>query len=119
MARAGKLTRSVATNMAGRGTDIMLGGNRISPPRAEERGLSPSRLEEYEKAGRRLERAEEVGPSTRRWLSSAAVRAGHQTPRVGRSTASCGRSGARATPAIRFYLSLGDDLMRLFNERVQ
>src|SRR5271154_5524698 len=123
--RKGAVT--VATNMAGRGTDIMLGGNPefIADQELHDRGLSPVETpDEYEKAwpeavakakravAEEHEQVVEAGgpyrPGTER----------HESRRIdnqlrGRS----GRQGDRG--ASRFYLSLEDDLMRLFNsERV-
>ncbi len=119
--RKGAVT--VATNMAGRGTDIMLGGNpeHIAADELRSRGLSPVQTpEEYEAAWPdALERA------------SASVKAEHdevvevgglyvlgterhESRRIDNQLR--GRSGRQGDPGLsRFYLSLGDDLMRLFN----
>ncbi|NUW30090.1 preprotein translocase subunit SecA [Nonomuraea sp. SMC257] len=119
--RKGAVT--VATNMAGRGTDIMLGGNPEFRADLElrQRGLDPVETpEEYEKAWpEALEKA------------NAAVKAEHdEVTRIGGlyvlgterhesrriDNQLRGRSGRQGDPGeSRFYLSLGDDLMRLFN----
>ncbi len=114
---------TVATNMAGRGTDIMLGGNPEFSAAAQlrEKGLSPvDDPEEYEAAWpEALERATEAVR-----LEHEDVRAAgglyvlgterHESRRIDNQLR--GRSGRQGDPGeSRFYLSLGDDLMRLFN----
>jgi preprotein translocase subunit SecA len=119
--RKGAVT--VATNMAGRGTDIMLGGNPefIAAAELRERGLSPVETpEEYEAAwGDALERAaasvkaehEEVVESGGLYVLGTER---HESRRIDNQLR--GRSGRQGDPGLsRFYLSLGDDLMRLFN----
>ncbi|GII61420.1 protein translocase subunit SecA [Sphaerisporangium krabiense] len=114
---------TVATNMAGRGTDIMLGGN--SEFRADlelqQRGLSPSETpEEYEKAwpealekardAVKTEHEEVVGLGGLYVLGTER----HESRRIDNQLR--GRSGRQGDPGeSRFYLSLEDDLMRLFN----
>jgi preprotein translocase subunit SecA len=119
--RKGAVT--VATNMAGRGTDIMLGGNpeHIAADELRSRGLSPVETpEEYERAWPdALERAS-VSVKTEH---DEVVEAGglyvlgterHESRRIDNQLR--GRSGRQGDPGLsRFYLSLGDDLMRLFN----
>jgi preprotein translocase subunit SecA len=119
--RKGAVT--VATNMAGRGTDIMLGGNpeHIAADELRSRGLSPvDTPEEYEKAWpEALERAK-AGVAAEH---DEVVEAGglyvlgterHESRRIDNQLR--GRSGRQGDPGLsRFYLSLGDDLMRLFN----
>ncbi|HZG94872.1 MAG TPA: preprotein translocase subunit SecA [Mycobacteriales bacterium] len=119
--RAGAVT--VATNMAGRGTDIMLGGNPEFMAAAELRnkGLSPlDDAEAYEAAWpEALERAK----STVKIQHEEVQQAGglyvlgtkrHESRRIDNQLR--GRSGRQGDPGeSRFYLSLGDDLMRLFN----
>ncbi len=119
--RKGAVT--VATNMAGRGTDIMLGGNpeHIAADELRSRGLSPVESpEEYEKAWPdALERA----TSSVKAEHDEVVEAGglyvlgterHESRRIDNQLR--GRSGRQGDPGLsRFYLSLGDDLMRLFN----
>jgi preprotein translocase subunit SecA len=119
--RKGAVT--VATNMAGRGTDIMLGGNPEVLAAAElaRRGLSPvDNPEEYEAAWpAALEAAEQavaaeheevVGLGGLYVLGTER----HDSRRIDNQLR--GRSGRQGDPGeSRFYLSLGDDLMRLFN----
>jgi preprotein translocase subunit SecA len=119
--RKGAVT--VATNMAGRGTDIMLGGNPESMATMElaGRGLSPVETpEDYESAwAGALEKAEAavvteheevVGLGGLYVLGTER----HDSRRIDNQLR--GRSGRQGDPGeSRFYLSLGDDLMRLFN----
>ncbi|GAA3131119.1 MULTISPECIES: preprotein translocase subunit SecA [Nonomuraea] len=119
--RKGAVT--VATNMAGRGTDIMLGGN--SEFRADlelrQRGLDPVETpEEYEKAyAEALEKARaavkaEHDEVTKLGGLYVLGTERHESRRIDNQLR--GRSGRQGDPGeSRFYLSLGDDLMRLFN----
>ncbi|MEZ0074993.1 preprotein translocase subunit SecA [Planotetraspora sp. GP83] len=114
---------TVATNMAGRGTDIMLGGNPEfrADLELQQRGLSPSETpEEYEKAWpEALEKAKEAVKAEHEEV----VELGglyvlgterHESRRIDNQLR--GRSGRQGDPGeSRFYLSLEDDLMRLFN----
>ncbi|GAB2917090.1 preprotein translocase subunit SecA [Nonomuraea fastidiosa] len=119
--RKGAVT--VATNMAGRGTDIMLGGN--SEFRADQelrqRGLDPVETpEEYEKAY--PEALEKARAAVKAEHDEVVALGGlyvlgterHESRRIDNQLR--GRSGRQGDPGeSRFYLSLGDDLMRLFN----
>ncbi|MBB5777443.1 preprotein translocase subunit SecA [Nonomuraea jabiensis] len=119
--RKGAVT--VATNMAGRGTDIMLGGN--SEFRADlelrQRGLDPVETpEEYEKAY--PEALEKARAAVKAEHDEVTALGGlyvlgterHESRRIDNQLR--GRSGRQGDPGeSRFYLSLGDDLMRLFN----
>jgi preprotein translocase subunit SecA len=119
--RKGAVT--VATNMAGRGTDIMLGGNpdHIADRELHSRGLSPLETpEEYEQAWpEALEKAKQAVQEEHEEV----VEAGglyvlgterHESRRIDNQLR--GRSGRQGDPGLsRFYLSLEDDLMRLFN----
>ncbi len=123
--RKGAVT--VATNMAGRGTDIMLGGNPefIADQELHQRGLSPVETpEDYEaawpeavaKAKRAVaEEHEEVVAAGGLYVLGTER---HESRRIDNQLR--GRSGRQGDPGeSRFYLSLEDDLMRLFNsERV-
>ena len=113
---------TVATNMAGRGTDIMLGGNPEHRAVAvlKSRGLDPEETpEEYENAWpQALKEAKEavatehdevVGLGGLYVLGSER----HESRRIDNQLR--GRSGRQGDPGeSRFYLSLEDDLMRLF-----
>src|SRR5580692_1251385 len=119
--RKGAVT--VATNMAGRGTDIMLGGNPefIADLELHQRGLSPVETpEDFEAAW-----PEAVDKAKRAVAEEheAVVAAGglyvlgterHESRRIDNQLR--GRSGRQGDPGeSRFYLSLEDDLMRMFN----
>jgi preprotein translocase subunit SecA len=122
--RKGAVT--VATNMAGRGTDIMLGGNPEFAARAElaQRGLDPvDTPEDYdaawpdalEKATRAVaaEHDEVVELGGLYVLGTER----HESRRIDNQLR--GRSGRQGDPGeSRFYLSLQDDLMRLFKSNV-
>src|SRR5437764_2128246 len=119
--RKGAVT--VATNMAGRGTDIMLGGNPEFMAAAELAGrvLAPLETpEDYEaawpdalakaKASVETEHNEVVSLGGLYVLGTER----HESRRIDNQLR--GRSGRQGDPGeSRFYLSLGDDLMRLFN----
>ncbi|MEO6502448.1 MAG: preprotein translocase subunit SecA [Jatrophihabitantaceae bacterium] len=119
--RKGAVT--VATNMAGRGTDIMLGGNPEFAADSElrELGLSPADTpQEYEAAWpAALDKAKErnarehdevVGLGGLYVLGTER----HESRRIDNQLR--GRSGRQGDPGLsRFYLSLGDDLMVRFN----
>ncbi|GAA0999455.1 preprotein translocase subunit SecA [Subtercola frigoramans] len=124
IAQAGRLGAvTVATNMAGRGTDIMLGGNTefLAVAQMNARGLSPiDTPEEYElawddvfaevKAGVE-EEAEKVVEAGGLYVLGTER---HESRRIDNQLR--GRSGRQGDPGeSRFYLSLTDDLMRLFN----
>ncbi len=118
--RRGSVT--VATNMAGRGTDIMLGGNPEAMAQATlaQQGLSPIETpEDYENAwpdalhaaekSVAAEHEEVVGLGGLYVLASER----HESRRIDNQLR--GRSGRQGDPGeTRFYLSLEDDLMRLF-----
>lgn len=118
---AGAVT--VATNMAGRGTDIMLGGNPdfLADLELRGRGLDPvEHREAYEAAwdetvARMKEQvaaeAEEVREAGGLYVLGTER---HESRRIDNQLR--GRSGRQGDPGeSRFYLSLGDELMRRFN----
>ena len=118
--RRGAVT--VATNMAGRGTDIMLGGNPefMAAAALAQKGLSPVEDPEgYEaawpaaleqaQAAVKAEHDEVVGLGGLYVLSTER----HESRRIDNQLR--GRSGRQGDPGeSQFYLSLEDDLMRLF-----
>lgn len=119
--RKGAVT--VATNMAGRGTDIILGGNAeaMAIERMKEKGLDPERDREgYEAAwpGVLAEAEAEIGNEHQEVLDLGGLYVvgteRHESRRIDNQLR--GRSGRQGDPGeSRFYLSLTDDLMRLFN----
>jgi preprotein translocase subunit SecA len=124
VAQAGRLGAvTVATNMAGRGTDIMLGGNAefLAVSELNAQGLSPSETpEEYEAAWdgvfERIKGQVEVEAQKVRDVGGLYVLGTerHESRRIDNQLR--GRSGRQGDPGeSRFYLSLTDDLMRLFN----
>jgi len=113
----------VATNMAGRGTDIMLGGNAefLTVEALAKKGLSPEENpEEYETAwATEFEKIkQEVAVEAEKVLSVGGLYVlgteRHESRRIDNQLR--GRSGRQGDVGeSRFYLSLTDDLMRLFN----
>ena len=114
---------TVATNMAGRGTDVVLGGNVdfLLDLRLRERGLDPVETpEEYEAAwheqlpavkAQAAEEAEHVCEVGGLYVLGTER---HESRRIDNQLR--GRSGRQGDPGeSRFYLSLGDELMRRFN----
>ncbi|MCQ9136423.1 MULTISPECIES: preprotein translocase subunit SecA [Streptomyces] len=122
--RKGAVT--VATNMAGRGTDIKLGGNPDDLAEAElrQRGLDPEEhIEEWAQALpaalEKAERAVKAEFEEVKELGGLYVLGTerHESRRIDNQLR--GRSGRQGDPGeSRFYLSLGDDLMRLFKAQM-
>ena len=124
IARAGTIGAvTVATNMAGRGTDIMLGGNPefMADFELQRKGISPvDSAEEYEriwptelanqKAAVKEEHEKVVNLGGLYVLGTER----HESRRIDNQLR--GRSGRQGDPGeSRFYLSLQDELMRRFN----
>lgn len=120
IAQAGRLgSVTIATNMAGRGTDIILGGNAefLAKDFLRSRGIDPSEAtpEEYQLT---LEEAKAITSKEH----EAVVKLGglyiigterHESRRIDNQLR--GRAGRQGDPgASRFYVSMEDDLMRLF-----
>ena len=127
IARAGTVGAvTVATNMAGRGTDIMLGGNPefMADFELQKRGLSPVETpEDYEaawadelaKQKAAVEKEHEVVVELGGLYVLGTER--HESRRIDNQLR--GRSGRQGDPGeSRFYLSLQDDLMRRFNSGI-
>lgn len=142
VAQAGKRGAvTIATNMAGRGTDIMLGGNAEFMAKAEMRkkGYSEEMIYEATAYGETedeeiLEARQTYKELNEKYKKEIATEAEqvreagglfilgterHDSRRIDNQLR--GRAGRQGDPgASRFYLSLEDDLMRLFGgERIQ
>jgi preprotein translocase subunit SecA len=124
IARAGvKGAVTVATNMAGRGTDIMLGGNPefMADFELQRRGISPvDNAAEYEAAWpiELAKQKDAVASGHEEVVSLGGLYVlgteRHESRRIDNQLR--GRSGRQGDPGeSRFYLSLQDDLMRRFN----
>lgn len=120
IAQAGRFGAvTIATNMAGRGTDILLGGNPglLVEDFLRAKGIDPESASEEEYAS-----AVEVAQKTCKEEHRAVIEAGglavlgterHDSRRIDNQLR--GRSGRQGDPGFsQFYLSLEDDLMRLF-----
>lgn len=104
---------TISTNMAGRGTDILLGGNPGSLALSMTKGEKGS--EEYEKA---LEKARDICSKDKEEV----IRLGglhilgterHESRRIDNQLR--GRAGRQGDPgSSRFYVSLEDEIMRIF-----
>nr|WP_010132546.1 preprotein translocase subunit SecA [Microbulbifer agarilyticus] len=119
IAQAGRPgTVTIATNMAGRGTDIVLGGN------------WEAEVEELQEREKRDATAEEIDKIKADWATrhETVIEAGglhiigterHESRRIDNQLR--GRAGRQGDPGVtRFYLSLEDNLMRIFaSDRVK
>lgn len=134
IAQAGRLAAvTIATNMAGRGTDILLGGNHESLAEDEFRAEFGCVCEEYfdkpdvdadakDKAEKRLEQLRDKYRQQTKNERENVVNAGglhiigterHESRRIDNQLR--GRSGRQGDPgSSQFFISLEDDLMRLF-----
>ena len=124
IARAGTIGAvTVATNMAGRGTDIMLGGNPefMADFELQRQGLNPVETPEaYEKAwpAEIAKQKDSVAKEHETVVSLGGLYVlgteRHESRRIDNQLR--GRSGRQGDPGeSRFYLSLQDELMRRFN----
>jgi len=105
---------TIATNMAGRGTDIQLGGNADMRIRQELKDLEPG-------TGEHDARVADIKVQIERLKKKALAAGGlyvlgterHESRRIDNQLR--GRSGRQGDPGhSRFFLSLEDDLMRIF-----
>ena len=121
--REGSVT--IATNMAGRGTDILLGGNPdfLSKEILRKKGLDPATAAFAERAAALAEARRITEPEHARVVALGGLHIvgteRHEARRVDNQLR--GRSGRQGDPgSSRFYLSLEDDLLRIFgSQRIQ
>ena len=115
--REGAVT--IATNMAGRGTDILLGGNPdvMAEDILRNQGIEPAEATQEQKEAARKE-AKEICATERETVTAAGGLCvigteRHESRRIDNQLR--GRSGRQGDPGqTQFYLSLEDDLMRRF-----
>ncbi len=122
VAQAGrKAAVTIATNMAGRGTDIILGGNPEAMAWARLQDKYPTRLDvpnsEWESTVREIEQREQMKAQGRDVKEMGGLHIigteRHEARRIDlQLRGRCGRQGDPGSS--RFYLSLEDDLMRIF-----
>jgi preprotein translocase subunit SecA len=121
--REGAVT--IATNMAGRGTDIVLGGNpsELARDMLVQQGIDPEEATEEQLSAAR-EKANDTCMREREHVLAAGGLCvigteRHESRRIDNQLR--GRSGRQGDPGeTQFYLSLEDDLMRLFaGDRVE
>jgi preprotein translocase subunit SecA len=120
VAQAGRIgSVTIATNMAGRGTDILLGGNAefLAKEQLRKKGIDPTRAtqEQWEETFNRIqtevqkEHEDVVGLGGLHILGTER----HESRRIDNQLR--GRSGRQGDPgSSRFYVCLEDDLMRIF-----
>ncbi|MGH9832707.1 MAG: preprotein translocase subunit SecA [Blastocatellia bacterium] len=115
--RKGAVT--IATNMAGRGTDILLGGNPefLAKELLKKREVNPNEAspEQIEEALRKVKPATEAEHEEVKGLGGLHILGTerHESRRIDNQLR--GRSGRQGDPgSSRFFLSLEDDLMRIF-----
>jgi preprotein translocase subunit SecA len=120
--RSGAVT--IATNMAGRGTDIVLGGNPagLASEALRVRGLNPAEVDAATYAEALAEAERSCATDREAVLAAGGLRIlgteRHDSRRIDNQLR--GRAGRQGDPgSSRFYLSLEDDLMKRFaGERV-
>jgi len=126
VAQAGRMGAvTIATNMAGRGTDILLGGNPefLAREMLRKRGQDPVTASDEDRA-RAQEEARRITDKEHQHVVELGglhilATERHESRRVDNQLR--GRSGRQGDPgSSRFYLSLEDDLLRIFgSERIQ
>lgn len=122
IAQAGRVGAvTIATNMAGRGTDILLGGNAeyMAKEELERRGITPETAPDYET---QKEAAMAAAKKITEEEHEKVVKAGglhvigterHESRRIDNQLR--GRAARQGDPgSTRFFLSLEDNLMRIF-----
>jgi preprotein translocase subunit SecA len=126
VAQAGRLAGvTIATNMAGRGTDILLGGNPdfLSKEILRRKGLDPVMAPPEARAAALAEARRITDPEHEKVVTQGGLHIvgteRHESRRIDNQLR--GRSGRQGDPgSSRFYLSLEDDLLRIFgSQRIQ
>lgn len=122
VAQAGRIGAvTIATNMAGRGTDIILGGNPETMAWAQLQNKYPTRLDvphdEWEQLVKEIEEREQMSAEGLRVRDIGGLYVigteRHESRRIDlQLRGRCGRQGDPGSS--RFFLSLEDDLMRIF-----
>ena len=120
IAQAGRVgSVTIATNMAGRGVDILLGGNAefLATEQLRRKGLDPAKAsqEEWEQALADAQSTTQIENTKVLELSGLHIigTERHEARRIDNQLR--GRAGRQGDPgSSRFYLSLEDDLMRIF-----
>ena len=122
VSQAGRLAAvTIATNMAGRGTDIILGGNPETMAWAKLQDIYPTRLDvppkEWDTLVNEISEREQMKPEGEKVRSMGGLQIigteRHESRRIDlQLRGRCGRQGDPGSS--RFFLSLEDDLMRIF-----
>ncbi len=122
IAQAGRVGAvTIATNMAGRGTDILLGGNAefLAKENLDNAGITPENTPDYEAVkDRYLEEARKITEEEHAKVVSVGGlhvigTERHESRRIDNQLR--GRAARQGDPgSTRFFLSLGDNLMRIF-----
>ena len=126
VAQAGRQSAvTIATNMAGRGTDILLGGNPdfLSKELLRKKGLDPATAPAEARQAALVESRRITEPEHEKVVATGGLHIvgteRHESRRIDNQLR--GRSGRQGDPgSSRFYLSLEDDLLRIFgSQRIQ
>ena len=120
VAQAGRLAAvTIATNMAGRGTDILLGGNAefMANDLLHRQGIEPHQASPEERSNALIKVREQVLKEHEKVVELGGLHITgterHEARRIDNQLR--GRSGRQGDPgSSRFYLSLEDELMRIF-----